>query len=407
MDRHLVIIGVYCAISFMIAGSLHALVFYWKRQQIVEKKYVEIGQFSLHSIKKKSLFFRWKTYFPSMYTFEIAAYVFTWYGVSLSLTMFNKWFLVYFNGGFPFPITASAVHMFLKLVMSRIVMRYAGISVPVVTTELYWRAIVPIGVSTALDVGMSNLAFRFVSVTFYTILKSGSLMWLLLWAVWMKVEVFTFKMSIIILVITVGLALASFGQTNFSWVGFLLVTGSCCCSGLRWVMTQRVVSINKDYASPLLIIYLIAPSSAVGLLPFAGAMESWRFSSEPFFTNCTLPVALETTTMLLFGAVISFLLVFAEVKLVELTTALTMGVFGQIKEILTITLSMAIFGDHLSAFNVYGLVLAMLGTAWYKKEKLSQQSPENSQSTCEEGAVEDNLWLLGTQTQSHGKHATK
>jgi len=39
------------------------------------------------------------------------------------------------------------------------------------------RSAVPIGICTGADVAFSNLSFLFISVTFYTILKAGSLLW--------------------------------------------------------------------------------------------------------------------------------------------------------------------------------------------------------------------------------------
>lgn len=39
------------------------------------------------------------------------------------------------------------------------------------------RTVIPIGIATAGDILLSNLSFMYVDVTFYTIVKSGSLMW--------------------------------------------------------------------------------------------------------------------------------------------------------------------------------------------------------------------------------------
>lgn len=36
---------------------------------------------------------------------------------------------------------------------------------------------VPIGVCTGVDVAFSNLSFLYISISFYTILKSGTLLW--------------------------------------------------------------------------------------------------------------------------------------------------------------------------------------------------------------------------------------
>jgi len=364
MDKHLQILGLYCFISFAVATTLHGYVLLFKKRFF--RRQAARGYFHLSD----SQYLRLNHEAPHLHLTEVIAYVFTWYGISLALTMFNKWFLVYFNGGFPFPLTASAFHMIIKLLISRAIIYLQGNGAPEVTTQIYLRMVIPIGVATALDVGASNLSFQFVTVTFYTILKSGALIWLLFWAVLVKIEKLDMKVSLIVGIISAGLMVASFGQTDFSFVGFVLVMGSSCCSGLRWAMTQLLGAAAPDQArAPLPVIYLMAPASALGLLPFCLVIEAPHYAGTAFFRDAAPGVWWATAGMVLAGGAVSFLLVFAEVKLVELTSALTMGVFGQVKEILTIALSMAVFGDHLTALNAAGLAAAMAGTAWYKREK--------------------------------------
>mmetsp|Transcript_14252 Transcript_14252/g.18663 ORF Transcript_14252/g.18663 Transcript_14252/m.18663 type:complete len:447 (+) Transcript_14252:1-1341(+) len=364
MDKHLQVLGIYCAISFSIALSLHLYVWIFRIQLFKnhggKRPYMNLSESQIWRLKHES---------PTVLYIEIAAYVFTWYGVSLFLTMFNKWFLFFFNGGFPFPLTASTLHMVIKLLMSRVIIKINGSCIPTVPHRLFWRTVVPIGVATALDVGASNLAFEFVTVSFYTILKSGALVWLLFWAILWGLEKLNLKIITIVGIISCGLMLASFGETNFSFVGFFLVMASSSFSGLRWALTQFLMNEAPDCHSPLVVIYLIAPASAVGLVPFVLLLESWQWITNPFFADEGFLLEFETLMMVLGGGVVSFFLVFAEVKLVELTSALTMGVFGQVKEILTIALAMLVFGDHMTTLNMVGLLIAMLGTAWYKREK--------------------------------------
>ena len=67
------------------------------------------------------------------------------------------------------------------------------------------------------------------------------------------------------------------------------------------------------------------------------------------------------------GGIIAFTLIVVEVKLVQATTALTMGVFGQVKEMVQILLAISIFSDDFSWLNGCGLFLAMLGTLMYQR----------------------------------------
>lgn len=43
--------------------------------------------------------------------------------------------------------------------------------------SVYLRAVIPIGLATAGDILLSNLSYIVSTVSFYTIVKSGSLIW--------------------------------------------------------------------------------------------------------------------------------------------------------------------------------------------------------------------------------------
>lgn len=43
------------------------------------------------------------------------------YAISVGFTLFNKWFLnLWRGGGLPFPVGITAVHMFVKLIITRV-----------------------------------------------------------------------------------------------------------------------------------------------------------------------------------------------------------------------------------------------------------------------------------------------
>ena len=48
---------------------------------------------------------------------------------------------------------------------------------------------------------LSNVSFKFVTVTFYTIVKSSTLVWILLWAVLFKIEKPNWAIAITVTVI--------------------------------------------------------------------------------------------------------------------------------------------------------------------------------------------------------------
>lgn len=56
---------------------------------------------------------------------------------------------------------------------------------------------------------------------------------ILVWAVLFKFEVLTLKMLLVVVVICLGLLLASLGETDFSLAGLIMILGASCLSGMR------------------------------------------------------------------------------------------------------------------------------------------------------------------------------
>lgn len=115
-----------------------------------------------------------------LHALDVSVYIVLWYAISIGMTLFNKWFLrVWADGGYPFATTMTCLNMFIKCLLSRIV-NYCSSATSIMgalTAKAYWRLAVPIGLCTALDIMLSNLSFFYITVTFYTIVKSGGNVW--------------------------------------------------------------------------------------------------------------------------------------------------------------------------------------------------------------------------------------
>jgi hypothetical protein len=113
---------------------------------------------------------------------RIAQCVLSWYLVSISFTLWNKYVLRYWRGGgFPFPVFVTLTHMTTKLGITRLLnarcLVRADKKIKALPCNEAIRGPVPIGVCTAMDVALSNLSFLFISVAFYTILKASAVLW--------------------------------------------------------------------------------------------------------------------------------------------------------------------------------------------------------------------------------------
>lgn len=170
---------------------------------------------------------------------------------------------------------------------------------------------------------------------------------------------------VVILLISSGLMLASYGSAQFVWRGFLLVLCASVIGTLRWVLTQSLLQSMDDDGSHkiLAVVYYISPASAIGLLPIAFATEASDMASSRFVLDSSLLV--QSMMFIFVSGCLAFVLIFIEISLVKKTSALSLGIAGSFKDVTQVLLAVFIFGDQLLPINVAGLVVATCGMLFY------------------------------------------
>jgi solute carrier family 35, member C2 len=300
------------------------------------------------------------------------------YCISVSFTMFNKWILTDYRGGFHFSTIYTTIHMFIQLLLSRLWYRYYHDEViEPVSWPIFFKTVMPIGVATAVDIMLSNMALMYVTLTLYTIIKSSVLIWTFFWGVVLGIEKFRMTTFSAVIGICFGLSLAVASSTDVSMLGVMLVLGASGMSGIRWAMTQKLMVVDEQSTNIFVNVYRFVPSSAVSMLVVACIIDVKPFAESDFVHESSLA---EAVTFFLFscaGGVIAFVLITTEVYLVGLLSSLSLGVLGQVKEIIQIVLAMIVFHDRLNIINVGGIVIAMVAIGFYKKFKSDENKEQD------------------------------
>ena len=187
---------------------------------------------------------------------------------------------------------------------------------------------------------------------------------------------------IIVTLICVGVALASYGEALFSLTGFIFQVLGIMCESTRLVLTNVLMKQLK--LDPLSSLYYIAPLSAVMI----GAACMWFEASDLPFERI---FSTEFMVMLLFNGLIAFTLNIAVVMLISNTSALILTLagwktnmksflfyfqpmlllsfIGIIKDILLVFLSIMIFGSPVTPLQYFGYGIALIGLNIHKEYK--------------------------------------
>ena len=121
---------------------------------------------------------------------------------------------------------------------------------------------------------------------------------------------------------------------------------------------------------PVALVAISAPYGLLLLLPFALALE---------YRNLTAYIHTQSAALLIsvvlplgsVGALLAFAMLLAELRIVQLSSGLTLSVAGVCKELLTVLFSVLLLGDKPTMYNMVGFFVCLMGIVLYHRVKTS------------------------------------
>uniref|UniRef100_A0A161WRW2 Sugar phosphate transporter domain-containing protein n=1 Tax=Daucus carota subsp. sativus TaxID=79200 RepID=A0A161WRW2_DAUCS len=318
-------------------------------------------------------------------------FILVWYTFSLLLTLYNKSLLGNDMGKFPAPLLMNTFHFGMQAVFARAI-TWIWSSRFQTTVKMSWKdyfmRVVPTALGTALDINLSNASLVFVTVTFATMCKSASPIFLLLFAFAFRLESPSAKLFGIILVISVGILFTGWLLNQFICCkgNRIPITGihfchDCCC--YVWLSLDNDSNTASGLQNPLMLMSFIAPVMAVSTGILSLIFEPWSEFGTNVYFNSSWHIT-RSCLLLLLGGTLAFFMVLTEYILVSVTSAVTVTIAGVVKEVVTILVAVIYFHDEFTWMKGCGLIIIIIGVSlfnWYKYQKLQKgESSEDDMS---------------------------
>lgn len=331
-----------------------------------------------------------------------------WYFFSLCISLYNKWMFDPKKLGFRYPLFTTAMHMLVQFSLASLVLLFVpslrphnghksnlGQSRhereperPLMSKMFYLTRIGPCGMATGLDIGLGNMSLQFITLTFYTMCKSSSLAFVLIFAFLFRLEIPTWRLVAIIATMTLGVVMMVAGEVKFELGGFLLVITAAFFSGFRWSLTQILLMRNPATSNPFASIFFLAPVMFVTLFTLAIPVEGFAGLGDGVVLIASEHGWVLTPILLLFPGVIAFLMTAAEFALLQRTSVVTLSIAGIFKEAVTISAAALVFGDTMTPVNVVGLLVTLVAIGAYNWIKISKMRRE-AQTEAQRGQLGD------------------
>ena len=285
------------------------------------------------------------------------------------------------------PLLCTFIHFSITAVVLALVRVWWPDIIPpiAITRSQYLRWVVPVALTTALDVGLSNMAYSRLPISIMTVLKSSAVVCIYTAGVFWGVEQLRWNISLVCIVIATSIGLATPGSSGEYMADSKFISGVAmiCVAvislSIRWVLVQ---SLTKRFTA-LQLMYLIQPTSALILVPFASMLEInsdlFRFLSS---NSVWIPM------LLVFGsAFVAMFLLLSEYQIVHLTSSLTLSIAGIGKEILTLSLSVVLFGETFTLRQALAISVSILAIFVYGLLRSREQPVDHRMEEFELAAV--------------------
>ncbi|KAL4418768.1 hypothetical protein ABPG77_010373 [Micractinium sp. CCAP 211/92] len=315
------------------------------------------------------------------------SYVLLWIALSAAVILYNKWVLAF--SGFPYPVALTMWHMFFCAALAWAIIRLGYVEPVNMNMDTYLRTIVPIGGLYAGTLWLGNAAYLYLSVSFIQMLKATMPVAVFTVGCLFGTEHYTASRLLNMVVITVGVAIASFGEINFVVIGVILQMASVATESTRLTLVQILLQRRGIKLNPITTLYLIAPACFAFLcIPFF-FLELPKMMNDPSLK--VDPLIMITNAGAAFGLNMAVFL------LIGKTSALTMNIAGVVKDWILILLSYLMYKAPVTALNLEGYGLSFLAVCWYNYQKLrSMQVSKPPASGAQEkgGRDEESTRLL-------------
>ncbi|KAH9920106.1 triose-phosphate transporter family-domain-containing protein [Fomitopsis serialis] len=294
-----------------------------------------------------------------------AALIACWFLFATVLSVYNKWMFSPDRFGFPSPLFVTTLHMAVQFLLATLLrtcwpLLFRPQHSP--NRADYLRRAVPTGVATSLDIGLSNLSLKLITLSFYTMCKTSSLIFVLFFAFLFRLEVFSLRLVGVMSLIFIGVILMVATETHFELTGFLLVEFGSALAGFRWSLTQLLLrSKNIGFDNPAATLFWLTPIMGATLAILTLIVDG---PHKVFWSEF-----LRTLFFLISPGIIAFCMVLSEFYILQRAGIVPMSIAGIAKEVTTISASAWFFGDELTPLNLTGVSITICGIGLYTYHK--------------------------------------
>ncbi|CDO75092.1 hypothetical protein BN946_scf185010.g17 [Trametes cinnabarina] len=319
-----------------------------------------------------------------------------YFAFNLGLTLYNKGVLV----RFPYPYTLTAMHA-LCGTLGGYALRRKGVYKPARLDAKSYAVLAAFSVLYSVNIAISNLSLQLVTIPFHQVVRAATpifttfLSALILGTAASKSKLIALAPVMLGVILASSARYSTYGEYYFTALGLFLTLLGTILAAFKTIYTNALQSqprLTRRHHSarassfllppplnlhPLDLLTRLSPLAFVQCVALAYVSgESARIWRPPSLAlNGASPIVGGLPWLLLLGnGVIAFGLNVVSFTANGKVGALNMTVAANVKQVLTIVLAVAVFDLTITRTNALGIVITLLGGAWYAAVEYNEKA---------------------------------
>jgi len=282
-----------------------------------------------------------------------------WFGLNIAISNLNGWVL---RNGFRYPVLLTITHMVCCWTL-------AGASL---LSCMRPHAAHPIGIAAIRkvhtlsiafcgSVACGNVALRFIYVSFAQMVTAAGPLFTMILMYSMAGKRYSRAAYASMVPMCGGVMLCTAGELNFSVCGFTAVVSATVLRGVKTILQARLLTGAQEKFDSLTLLYHMSKSSIAPLGTFAALVEY----SALYDPRLGSHHATKRWALVFISGLVAFFLNLCNFVITKRTSPVTLQVLGNVKVVLSIGVSLLVFGNAISKWSAAGCIITLAGVAAY------------------------------------------
>ncbi|PON52485.1 Triose phosphate/phosphoenolpyruvate translocator [Parasponia andersonii] len=305
-------------------------------------------------------------------TLQLGSMFGIWYLLNIFFNIFNKQVLKVY----PFPATVTAFQSGCGTLMILFVWAFNLYSRPKITRSQF-AAIVPLALAHTLGNLLTNVSLGKVAVSFTHTIKAMEPFFTVLFSALFLAEIPTLWVVSSLIPIVGGVALASFTEATFNWIGFCSAMASNITNQSRNVFSKKFMVQEEETLDNINLFSVITIISFILLVPSAILLEGVKFS--PLYLQSAASQGLNIKELCVRSLLAGFCFhSYQQVSymILQMVSPVTHAVGNCVKRVVVIVSTVVFFQTPVSPINSLGTAVALAGVFLYSRAKRIKPKPK-------------------------------